>query len=430
MLTPALLLALFLTNPAPAGAQILQQVPEESIGGKTVKPVSEPAGAGTNAFFSEPWIISKPIAAATALVGDETGRVSNGFYPELSNMITGSGVLSVGPGYRHFLLHDRLFVDTSTAVSWHFYQMAQVRAEFFDLFGGHFAIGAQSMWQDNKQISYYGQGRAAVHADQSQYRLVTTDASAYATIRPIESLAIAGEFGWLDRPQVLATAGTFNPDYPATQTMYPDAPGINLAYQPHFLRGELSIAGDTRDYHSHPTRGGLYRVAAVRYADRSYGMYTFNQYEGELAQYVPLFDSRVVLAGHAWAVFSDVKNGNDIPFYLLPMLGGNNTLRAYDDYQFHDRNLLVANGEARIAVWPHMDFALFYDAGNVASYYRDLNLDKYSYGAGLRFHTKRETFARLDVAYGPEGWRFVARTNDPLKLSRLSRKLAAIPFMP
>ena len=35
----------------------------------------------------------------------------------------------------------------------------------------------------------------------------------------------------------------------------------------------------------------------------------------------------------------------------------------------------------------------------------DLDLDKRSYGAGLRFHTRPQTFARIDVAQGNEGWR-------------------------
>ena len=46
----------------------------------------------------------------------------------------------------------------------------------------------------------------------------------------------------------------------------------------------------------------------------------------------------------------------------------------------------------------HLDLAVFADAGNVARRPRDLNLDKQSYGAGLRLHTRRDTFAMLDVA--------------------------------
>jgi hypothetical protein len=48
---------------------------------------------------------------------------------------------------------------------------------------------------------------------------------------------------------------------------------------------------------------------------------------------------------------------------------------------------------------------MFADAGNVASRRNDLDLAKRSFGAGLRFHTRRETFAMIDAANGDEGWR-------------------------
>lgn len=154
------------------------------------------------------------------------------------------------------------------------------------------------------------------------------------------------------------------------------------------------------------------------------------RYEAEGAQFVPVSRDRVVLAFHGWLVASDTGPGSVVPFYLLPSLGGNSTVRAYTDYRFHDRNLLVLNAETRVALFTHLDAAVFVDAGNVAARVGDLNLDKRGYGVGLRMHTRRSTFARFDVAHGDEGWRFLFRLTDPLHLSRLSRRTAAIPFVP
>ena len=140
--------------------------------------------------------------------------------------------------------------------------------------------------------------------------------------------------------------------------------------------------------------------------------------------------SRVVLATHGWLVGSWTEDGGLVPFYLLPSLGGANTLRAYTDYRFHDRNLLVVNVESRFAVFPHIDAALFVDAGSVAAHIADLDLGKRGYGVGLRMHSRQSTFARFDIAHGAEGWRFLFRLSDPLHLSRLSRRTAAIPFVP
>jgi outer membrane protein assembly factor BamA len=136
------------------------------------------------------------------------------------------------------------------------------------------------------------------------------------------------------------------------------------------------------------------------------------------------------LALHGWTVWSDVAPGRSVPFYLLPSLGGNNTLRSYPDYRFHDLNAAVLNAESRWALFTHVDVALFVDAGNVGPQFQDLNFDKRSYGGGIRLHTDRATFARLDVAQGAEGWRVVFRTSDPFRIARLTRRVAAVPFVP
>jgi outer membrane protein assembly factor BamA len=137
-----------------------------------------------------------------------------------------------------------------------------------------------------------------------------------------------------------------------------------------------------------------------------------------------------VLAAHGWLVASDTADGRFVPFYLQPSLGGANTLRSFTNYRFHDRNMLVLNIETRVAVLTHMDAAVFLDAGNVAPRVGELNLDKRSYGAGVRFHSRRNTFARVEVANGADGWRFLFRLNDPLSLSRLLRRTAPVPFVP
>jgi hypothetical protein len=60
----------------------------------------------------------------------------------------------------------------------------------------------------------------------------------------------------------------------------------------------------------------------------------------------------------------------------------------------------------------------------------DLNLDKRAYGVGVRLHSNTATFVRFDVAHGDEGWHLMTRLTDPFRLRRLSRRTAAIPFVP
>lgn len=382
-------------------------------------------------MLPEPRIVTNAVSALFERFGD-TGTPRDGFYAELSNMITGSGFVSIGPGYRHQVLNDRGFVDVSAAVSWRLYNMTQARFEMPDLHDGHLSVGTQVMWQDQTQINYFGIGPNSLKANESQYRMQSIDTVAYATLRPVPSLALAGEFGFLRRPDILSPGGTFKPSVPTTTEEFPDNPGVSEPFQPNYFHSEMSLTRDTRDRRSRPTSGSLARAQVTSFVDQStsIGMFTFRQYEAEGLKFLPVTENRDwVFALHGWIVWSDVPSGNQVPFYLLPSLGGNNTLRSYEDYRFHDQNMAVANVESRWALWTNLDLAVFLDAGNVGPRVQDLNLDKTSLGTGVRLHTAKATFARFDVAYGSEGWRFVFRTSDVLRLARLTRRVAAVPFV-
>jgi outer membrane protein assembly factor BamA len=288
------------------------------------------------------------------------------------------------------------------------------------------------MWQDQTQINYFGLGSASLKSNESQYRMQSLDSVLYMGIKPVRSLTFGGEYGFLRRPDILAPGGPFKPLLPTTPEQFPADPGVSDSFQPNYLHGEASVTSDTRDHRSRPTRGGVYRAVWTDFVDQSttIGAFSFRQYEAEAAQFIPMAEGNWVIALRGWVVTSDVPNGHDVPFYLLPTLGGSNTLRSYDEYRFHDRNLALINAESRWTIFQHVDAAAFVDAGNVAPVFADLNLAKTSWGGGLRFHTEKATFARVDAAYGAEGWRVIFRTSDPLRLSRLTRRVAAVPFVP
>lgn len=423
-------IVLALTHSTVARAQDLRtdEGPEEQV-------FPPPSSGGTvsvnTAIFDEPRVLHDAITRGFDRFGD-SGTPGNGFYLELSNMITGSGWVSIGPGFRRSIAGGAGFVDTSAAVSWRAYNMMQGRIEFPNLANRHVALGSQVMWQDQTQISYFGIGSATLDTNESQYRMQSVDSVMYASIKPVSSLAFGGEYGFLRRPKILTPGGTFRPDLPTTPDQFPLDPGVPDSFQPNYLHGEVSVTSDTRDHRSRPTRGGVYRAAWTDFVDQStsIGTFSFRQYEAEAAQFIPMMDSHWVIALHGWVVTSDVPNGHDVPFYLLPSLGGNNSLRSYSDYRFHDRALALVNAESRWTIFEHVDLAAFLDAGNVAPQFDGLNLDKTSYGGGLRFHTEKATFARVDAAYGAEGWRVMFRTSDVLRLSRLTRRVAAAPFVP
>lgn len=381
------------------------------------------------AVFTEPRVIARAIDASTRLLGDGTAA-KNGFYPEMSNLPTGAGWISGGPGYRHWFAGDELFVDASAAVSWRAYKMAQARFELPQLARSRLALGTQVRWQDLTQVTFFGDGAESLEANRSEYRLQSTNVTGYTTVRPTQWLSIGGHIGWLSRPSLMTPAGTFKRGNPSTQTMFPTDPVFSRSEQPSFAYRGASVAIDTRNYRSHPTAGGLYRAAWSGYTDQDRGTFNSRRSEVEGAHFLPVAHGRVVLAMHGWMVASDTAADGWIPLYLQPSLGGHNTLRGYSDFRFHDRNLLVVNLETRLALFTHVDLAVFADAGNVAARVSDLNLDRRSYGVGWRMHSRRSTFARFDVAHGADGWNFLFRLSDPLHLSRLTRRMSPVPFVP
>jgi hypothetical protein len=395
--------------------------------------VAETTGrsATDSGLLAEPGFIRRAMNRADHEL-TQSGEPKDGFYPELGNMITGSGWIAAGPGYRHHLLDGQAVVNVSAAVSWKFYKMAQGRFELPHLAKDHLTVGSQVIYQDLLQVNYFGLGNDSLKSNRSGYRLDETDVLGYATVRTTPWLSVNGRFGWIHQAE-LSTMTGWSVSYPNTLSVFSDATAPGLSQQPAFLHGDVSLAADTRDYPGHPTRGGLYRVTGTSYSDRTYGKYSFRRYEAEAAQFVPLVEGKWVLAFRAWEVFSDTPTGNRVPFYLMPSLGGKNTLRGYRDYRFHDRDMQVFNAESRWGLFTHVDAAVFVDTGKVASVASDLDFRhmRTSYGAGLRMHTRTSTVGRLDIGHSTEGWRVVFKINDPFKRSTLSGgRTEVIPFVP
>jgi hypothetical protein len=151
--------------------------------------------------------------------------------------------------------------------------------------------------------------------------------------------------------------------------------------QTTFVPTEVSLTIDTRDFPMHPTSGVILRAAGARYDDRTTGEHTFKRYEGEAASFVPIGGGRVVLAAHGWYVRSDTREGQSVPFYLQPNLGGIDTLRSFTDYRFRDNNMVVFNAELRLALM--VGSRGLRRRGNVAARPENLDLAKRSYGGGF-----------------------------------------------
>jgi hypothetical protein len=102
-------------------------------------------------------------------------------------------------------------------------------------------------------------------------------------------------------------------------------------------------------------------------------------------------------------VLTETSGANQVPFYLLPTLGGTDidsrvTLRGYDNYRFRAPDLALVQFEYGIPVYDPIGFFVFYDAGTVGNSISELSLAQFRQDAGpglfvrLRGHMVAQTF--------------------------------------
>ena len=106
---------------------------------------------------------------------------------------------------------------------------------------------------------------------------------------------------------------------------------------------------------------------------------------------------------------TQLKDGQTIPFYMLPALGGGSSLRGFPSWRFRDRHSLLLSADWRVLASHFLDLAVFYDAGKVVAATSELNLEglKTDYGVGIRMHGPLSTPVRIDVAKSNEGLQLI-----------------------
>ena len=124
-----------------------------------------------------------------------------------------------------------------------------------------------------------------------------------------------------------------------------------------------------------------------------------------MQHYIPFWNLSRVLALRALVHEADEIGAAQVPFYLMPTLGGTRSLRGFERQRFRDRSLLLLSAEYRYEVNAFLMAALFYDAGQVAPDWSVFTLKRMrdDYGFGLRFGSSNAVALRADVALGGEG---------------------------
>ncbi len=230
-------------------------------------------------------------------------------------------------------------------------------------------------------------------------------------LRPHPSLAIAASASYL-RQAAAAEASALRPAdpdvlNPGTSTRYLSVGGHltldlrDVRYAREFGTRYIPLTDNFTDRPLNPDAGTLLSLDARRFVEQGDPDANFTQVEVEAQQYVSFLNEYHTFALRHRSVFTDLDEGNAVPFYYLPYVGGNFTLRGYDEFRFQGpSHALLYNLEYRYKVWHHADAVLFGDAGKVFDDVGQWNLSdlRYSYGAGVRFITPQRTLLRFGVA--------------------------------
>ena len=105
-----------------------------------------------------------------------------------------------------------------------------------------------------------------------------------------------------------------------------EVPGSNS--QSDFMRTLGFVEIDYRQP-TYARKGGWYRFNLSHYDDRTTDQFTFNRFDVDLRQYVGVLAERRVFVARLAVSTSDTKDGQVLPFFYMPTLGGNDSLRGF-----------------------------------------------------------------------------------------------------
>jgi hypothetical protein len=160
----------------------------------------------------------------------------------------------------------------------------------------------------------------------------------------------------------------------------------------------FGVLWDSRDNVTATLRGSLFKIeyfgSLIRNEGGAFSMVTC---EAKIFR-TPLPDCTL------GSMFQFLDARGDVPFYLLPVLGGMERLRGYEMARFVGRNVLLVQEDFRFPIVWRIGGCVFAAAGRVADERRDLLSGGFHVGggAGLRYFINRKDgmVARLDVAFG------------------------------
>ena len=321
----------------------------------------------------------------------------DGFYPRIGGLSQGSGIAG-GGGYRRHL--GWAYVDVSAAASTKAYRGVDAMLGWIDT--KYADVSTKFTFRNNTQDDFYGLGIDTTDATRVDFGIRSTDLSTRAAVHVAPWLRLGADVGYL----IPSVRHGRDANLRTIESIFTDDTAPGLAQQPHFVHDSVFAEADSRDAHGFPRRGGFYRAAYSLWNDRTFEQFNFRRFDVIGSHFLSVASNDVVALRLALS-YSNNAPGDRVPFYLLPYVGGGDTVRSFREFRFRDENAGVANVEFRHKVHSMAHVAGFVDFGKVARDWQDINPHhvRHAYGIGLRGGTDDKTYLRLDVARGDDGTR-------------------------
>ena len=328
------------------------------------------------------------------------------WHPYFENAYYGGGI-TLGAGYGHHVSpYNLLDVRGSYTILGY----KRIEAEFTAprLFHRRGALSLLGGWREATQAAFYGLGMGTSTDDRTDFDFRQPYGSATLTLWPARRLLMLRGGVELSQWSLRPGQGT---TFPSVETVYTPLTLPGLGTQTRYLHSQGTVGLDWRTSPGYSRRGGFYGVTLHDYTDKD-KQFGFQQIDYEAIQHVPILREAWVISLRGVARTAYGKHDQQVPFFMLPYVGGGSTLRGFISHRFRDQNALALQTEWRIMANRFIDTAVFYDAGKVAARRSDLDFHglKSDYGFGIRFHGPFATPLRIEVAKSSERLAFIFAT--------------------
>jgi outer membrane protein assembly factor BamA len=310
------------------------------------------------------------------------------------------GGIGVGGGWRHDLFNRNARVFLGAGISTRGYRMLMADFSMPYIARNKVEVGAQVLHRHNPQEDFWGIGLGSLESDRVSFKVDYLNIEGRAIVRPKRWFETGVRLGHLDGTIGRGTDGRF----PSIEDRFTDATAPGLAEQPAYRYAEVFAAVDNRDQKDNARDGGYYSLSWRQYSDLDFDRYNFRLVDALAQHFVPIFDKKRVFAVQARLQSAAVESGQgqQVPFYFKPTLGGSTSHRGFNDYRFRDDAVAYLNVEYRWEAFSGLDMALFSDWGTVAPNIGRLKLANLenAYGIGFRFNTYKTVLFRVDLGLG------------------------------